>query len=146
MSQFTTKTTEELERGLVETYARLVHAGEAYDQGHWGEAPNIAQQAYLFVYDRGKERSILTQLSLKSISFISTAKETPSVPPKGVLTSPEYKLITASIGFDGMDYRPLLASAKRQRKLPFRAHSISDRNRRRRLMILPDSSNSPSPR
>jgi hypothetical protein len=119
MRKFDKKTQEELERGFIESYERLVRAGEVYDQGHWGEAPNIAQQAYLFVHDRGKERSILSQLNFKDISFISTTKDPPSIASNVVLVSPEYRLITASIGFDGMDYCPPLSNAKRQRTLPF---------------------------
>jgi hypothetical protein len=107
---FEPKTRDELERNFVEAFERLVRANAAYDRGHWGDAPNIANGAFTFVHDHGRLVSLLTHLDLKAhMLFLSTAKarKTEGLPPSAVLTSPEYRLINANIGFAGMGYEPL---------------------------------------
>lgn len=108
---FVSKTRDELERNFVEAFERLVRANAAYDQGHWSDTPNIAKETFNFVHDRGRLVSLLTHLDLKAhTQFLSTAKarRTEGLPPGAVLASPEYRLINACIGFDGMGYEPLL--------------------------------------
>lgn len=122
MSAFEPKTRDELERNFVEAFERLVRANAAYDQGHWGDAPNIAKEAFNFVHDYGRLVSLLTHLDLKAhMKFLSTARarKSESLPPGAVLASPEYRLIDASIGFDGMGYEPLLGRVPSLNALPF---------------------------
>jgi hypothetical protein len=113
-----------LERNFVEAFERLVRANAAYDQGHVGEAPNIAKEVYNFLYDHGTTVSILTLLGLKAnLLFLSTSapRQTESLPAGAVLVSPEYRLIEATIGFDGMDYEPHLERALSLKRLFFKS-------------------------
>jgi len=123
VAAFEPKTRDELERNFVEAFERLVRANAAYDKGHWGEAPNIAKEAFIFVHDRGRQNvSLLTHLDLKAhVNFLSTAKArvSESLPDGAMLASPEYRLLNATIGFDGMGYVPLLGRARSPIWLPF---------------------------
>lgn len=122
MTAFEPKTRDELEHNFVEAFERLMRANAAYDQGHWGDAPNIAKEAFNFVHDYGRLISLLTHLDMKAqMQFLSTAKarETEGLPPGSVLVSPEYRLINASIEFAGMGYEPLLGRVPSLKPLPF---------------------------
>jgi hypothetical protein len=100
------KTKEELERNFVEAFERLVGANNAYDVGHLSEAPNIAKEVHSFI-DKGKGRALLKHLGRQGISFVSSAQ--PMTPGN---LAPEYRLIHATIGFDGMDYEPFLSKRR----------------------------------
>lgn len=109
------KPISEFERSFIEAFERLVRAGKAYDAGHISEAPNIAKEVATFVYDRGAISSILSHFGAKdSIVYVDSSKSSAieSLPLGSLLLSNEYFLIDATIGFDGMDYRPLLSRAR----------------------------------
>lgn len=109
MAQFEPTTRAEQKRQFIRAYERLVRAGAAYDQGHWSEAPNIAKEVFSFVYDHGNStKSVLTQLGLRNnIEFVSTAKgPLPAMSERGLLVSPDYRLIVDEYCLDGIQYRP----------------------------------------
>lgn len=119
------RTREELERNFVQAYERLLRAGEAFDRGHRSEAPNIAKEVYNFVHDVGKTpECLLSHLGLKNIQFASTSQKANFDAQAGagwVLASPQYLLIDATIGFDGMDYVPIFGRKGVSGWMPFEA-------------------------
>ncbi len=105
------KPRSEYERMFVESFERLVRAGNAYDSGHLSEAPNIAKEIYNFVYTHRSIKSIISQL-LPDVfpDFIDSAKSTLLIdlPDGAIRLSNDYHLINARIGFGSMEYRPIL--------------------------------------
>jgi hypothetical protein len=64
--------------------------------------------------DKGKGRALLKHLGQQDISFVSSAQ--PMTPGN---LAPEYRLIHATIGFDGMDYEPFLSKRRYDALLVF---------------------------
>lgn len=104
VANFVHRSKQELESLYVDAARRLVNAGVLYDLGHFGEAPDIAKEVANFVYDHGATRGLLSSMGLKETMKFTCSAIAPYVPDKGYLVSNEYYLITAPIGFFGMDY------------------------------------------
>lgn len=114
--------TDEIERLFVEAYERLYRACRLFDQGHQSEAPDIAKEISNFVYDHGNSStSILTAMKAKhQVNFVDSA-DGPTPAHGGILLSNEYRLMYATVDFDGMDYKPFLAD-----KAPYPALQFDD--------------------
>ncbi|THD34727.1 MAG: hypothetical protein E7773_13755 [Sphingomonas sp.] len=75
---------------------------EAYDRGETDEFRRIALAIRVLVYDRGQSQSVISQLGLTNVPFISYC---PSLNPANLLS--EAPLVMVQIGAD-IAYRPLL--------------------------------------
>jgi hypothetical protein len=112
MMKTESKTQAELERNFVEAFERLARANVGFDEGRLSEAPNIAKEVHSLI-DETKNRSLLRTLGRSKINFISSAQ--PQTPRN---LAPEYRLIHATIGLKGMDYRPFLSEARYKTLMP----------------------------
>jgi hypothetical protein len=97
---FISKSDDEIRQDFIHAYERLVRAGRAFDNGQPSEAPRIATEVDLFVYDHGrKTTSLLTHLGRHKIQFVNTAK---ALNPNNLLT--ETPLVMAHVTNSGFEY------------------------------------------
>lgn len=113
----TTRLTEgELKKQLEEQLEFLKNSCESYDQGNFPEAKRIAHALRILLHDTKESKSLLGQLNLKSIKFISTCD---SIVQHNSINIAQTGLITTHTGDDSSQFYVPLDNAFVSKELDF---------------------------